>query len=107
MTAHQLRVSGLESVGVHLSGVQEGLSEDGQVEDLDPEEAMVQRGSLWVVKGTATSSGHLHPRRHPHHCVNWSSRGVAIVSCGGIAVTMDVKDGVAEALSPKRLGKTA
>ena len=67
---------------------------------------MVQRGSPWVIEGTAATSGHLCPRRNPH-CIDWSSRVVAIMSCGGIAVTVDVKDGVAKAPLPKGVSKLA
>ena len=106
VTAHWVRVCGLQLVGMHLSGGWEGFSKERQVEDLDPKEMMVQRGSPWVVKGAATASGHLHPRRDPD-CVNWSSCGIAIAICRGIAVAVNVKDGVAETPSTKRMGKAA
>ena len=61
MTACKPRVLGFELVGVDFSGGREGLSKERQVEDLDPKEAMVQRGSPWVIKGTAAISVHLHP----------------------------------------------
>ena len=61
MTACKPRVLGFELVGAHFSGGREGFSKERRVEDLNPKESMVQRGSPWVVKGAAAASGHMHP----------------------------------------------
>ena len=59
--AHKPWVLGVKSVGLDFSVGRECLPKERQVEDLNPEEMVMRGSSPWVIKGTATASGDLHP----------------------------------------------